>query len=106
VLLPPSFERQNQCRVDVIAVGTALPSNWAKLATWTWSLCTPASSGPLMAAGFGVNRRDVMYNDFVILGPAADPAKVHGATTAVEAMRRIATAQALSSRAATRAAPT
>jgi len=47
-----------------------------------------------VAAGFGVNRRDVMYNDFVILGPANDPARVRGAATAAEAFRRIAAAQA------------
>jgi tungstate transport system substrate-binding protein len=47
-----------------------------------------------VADGFGIDRRDVMYNDFVILGPAADPARIHGEKTAVDALRKIAAAQA------------
>ena len=48
-----------------------------------------------VADGFGIDRRDVMYNDFVILGPADDPAGVRGQKQAVAALRRIAEAQAL-----------
>jgi len=48
-----------------------------------------------LADGFGVDRRDVMYNDFVILGPASDPAGIRGAGQAAIALRRIAQAQAL-----------
>ena len=48
-----------------------------------------------VADGFGIDRRDVMYNDFVILGPAGDPAGVRGQKQAVAALRRIAEAQAL-----------
>jgi tungstate transport system substrate-binding protein len=48
-----------------------------------------------VADGFGVDRRDVMYNDFVILGAAADPAGIKGEKEAVNALRRIAQAQAL-----------
>jgi tungstate transport system substrate-binding protein len=47
-----------------------------------------------VADGFGVDRRDVMYNDFVILGPAADPARIRGEKRAVDALRKIAAAQA------------
>lgn len=47
-----------------------------------------------VADGFGVDRRDVMYNDFVILGPAADPAGIKGEKQAVTALRRIAQSQA------------
>ena len=46
------------------------------------------------AAGFGIDRRDVMYNDFVILGPKADPAKIAGKTTA-EALKAIYDAKAV-----------
>jgi tungstate transport system substrate-binding protein len=48
-----------------------------------------------VADGFGVDRRDIMYNDFVILGPAADPARIKGEQQAVNALKRIALAQAL-----------
>ena len=47
-----------------------------------------------VAEDHGVNRRDVMYNDFVLVGPAADPARVKGLREAVEAFRRIARAGA------------
>jgi tungstate transport system substrate-binding protein len=48
-----------------------------------------------IADGFGVDRRDVMYNDFVILGPAADPAGIKGEKQAVNALKTIAQKQAL-----------
>jgi tungstate transport system substrate-binding protein len=48
-----------------------------------------------VADGFGVDRRDVMYNDFVILGPAADPAGIRGEKQAVHALRKIAQSQSL-----------
>ena len=47
-----------------------------------------------VAAGFGVNRKDVMYNDFVILGPGDDPAGVRRVRSAPEALAKIAAAQA------------
>ena len=47
-----------------------------------------------VADGFGVDRRDVMYNDFVILGPASDPARIRGERSAVDALRKIAAAGA------------
>jgi tungstate transport system substrate-binding protein len=47
-----------------------------------------------VADGFGVDRRDVMYNDFVILGPAGDPARIRGEKKAVDALRKIEGAQA------------
>jgi tungstate transport system substrate-binding protein len=43
-----------------------------------------------VAAGFGINRRDVMYNDFVIIGPANDPADLKHASSVVDAFKRIA----------------
>ena len=48
-----------------------------------------------VADGFGVDRRDVMYNDFVILGPAADPADICGEEQVTAALAKIAKAQAL-----------
>jgi tungstate transport system substrate-binding protein len=48
-----------------------------------------------VADGFGVDRRDVMYNDFVILGPAADPARIRGERRATVALQKIAQAQAI-----------
>jgi tungstate transport system substrate-binding protein len=48
-----------------------------------------------VADGFGVDRRDVMYNDFVILGPAGDPARIKGEKQVVSALRKVTQAQAL-----------
>jgi tungstate transport system substrate-binding protein len=48
-----------------------------------------------VADGFGVDRRDVMYNDFVILGPAADPVGIRGEKQVTAALAKIAKAQAL-----------
>jgi tungstate transport system substrate-binding protein len=47
-----------------------------------------------VAEGWGVKRQDVMYNDFVIVGPAADPAKITGLKDAAEAFKKIAETQA------------
>ncbi len=47
-----------------------------------------------MAAGFGLEREIVMYNDFVLVGPANDPAGIRGEPSSLEAMRRIAGAEA------------
>jgi tungstate transport system substrate-binding protein len=54
---------------------------------------SPVAEKAWMAEGNGSSRRLVMYNDFVIIGPAADPAKLKG-QTASEALKRIATAKA------------
>jgi len=54
-----------------------------------------------IAEGFGLDRRDVMYNDFVILGPASDPAGIRGEKRATAALSRIAERRASSSPAAT-----
>jgi tungstate transport system substrate-binding protein len=48
-----------------------------------------------VADGFGTKRYDLMYNDFIIMGPAADPAKIRGEKSAAEAFKKIAEAQAL-----------
>ena len=48
-----------------------------------------------MAEGYGIDRRDVMYNDFVIIGPRSDPAKVSGMKDALGAFKKIAAEKAL-----------
>jgi len=46
-----------------------------------------------VAAGYGVHRREIMYNDFIIVGPSADPARVGAAETVIDAFQRIAVNQ-------------
>ncbi len=92
--LVPPFERQTGIKVDVIAVGTgkalALGENGDVDIVLVHA--RPAEDA-FVAAGYGVNRRDVMHNDFVILGPSGDPAGIRGMADAAEALKRIATRQ-------------
>ncbi len=53
-----------------------------------------AAEDKFVAEGFGVDRRDVMYNDFVLVGPRADPAKVAGGKDIAAALKAIAAAKA------------
>lgn len=94
VLLPP-FERANDVHVDVIAVGTgkALKLGENGDVDVVFVHARPAEDR-FVAEGYGVDRRDVMHNDFVLVGPAADPAKVAQATGAAEALARIMDARA------------
>jgi tungstate transport system substrate-binding protein len=56
---------------------------------------SPAAEEEFMAAGYGIERRTVMVNDFALVGPAADPARVAEAPSAREAMARVANAEAM-----------
>jgi tungstate transport system substrate-binding protein len=56
---------------------------------------SPADEQKFMEEGFGLHRRLVMHNDFIIVGPAADPAKIKGAKTSKEALKRIGEAGAV-----------
>jgi tungstate transport system substrate-binding protein len=90
VLLPP-FEKECKCSVDVIAVGSGKALKLGEGGEVDVVLVhAPQLEEQFVAAGYGVNRRDVMYNDFVVIGPANDPAGVRGAKTAADAFRRIA----------------
>lgn len=94
VLLPP-FEEAFNVKVDVIAVGTgkalALGSNGDVDVVLVHAR---AAEDQFVAEGSGVNRRDVMYNDFVLVGPASDPAGIKEAKSAAEALQKIAASQA------------
>ena len=48
-----------------------------------------------VTAGYGTHRREIMYNDFVVIGPADDPAEIRDAHSAAESLRAIATSQSL-----------
>ena len=93
-LLPP-FEQANACQVDVIAVGTGKAIKLGENGDVDVILVHARSKeDKFVAAGYGIDRRDIMYNDFVILGPATDPAKIKGVDDVVEAMQKIAAAHA------------
>jgi len=87
----PLFEQATGIRVKVVALGTGQALEAARRGDADVVLVhdRPAED-KFVAEGFGVGRRDVMYNDFVLVGPKADPAKVQEAKGAADAFRRIA----------------
>jgi len=89
-VLLPQYEAKCGCKVQVIPVGTGKALKLAENGDVDVTLvhARPAEDA-FVAAGHGVNRRDVMYNDFVIVGPADDPAGIRGMKDAVEAMRKL-----------------
>jgi tungstate transport system substrate-binding protein len=89
-VLIPAFERESGYRVKTIAVGSGEAIEMGARGEADVVLAhSPAAEQALMADGKGGERRTVMHNDFVLVGPAADPAHVRGATAA-EALDRIA----------------
>lgn len=93
-LLPP-FEQANDCKVDVIAVGTGKAIKLGETGDVDVVLVHARSKeDAFVADGYGVDRRDVMYNDFVLLGPESDPAGISGLTDVAAAMAKIATTKA------------
>lgn len=92
VLLPP-FEQANDCKVDVIAVGTGKALKLGESGDVDVVLVHARSlEDQFMANGYGSERRDVMYNDFVLLGPPHDPAGILGSSDPLAVMNNIAAA--------------
>ena len=97
-LLPainPTFEQQTGIKVDVIAVGSGKALELGRNGDVDVLLThDPAAEEKFVADGAGIERKSVMENDFVIVGPASDPAGVRKATSAADAISRIAAAGA------------
>ncbi|MBR0798709.1 extracellular solute-binding protein [Bradyrhizobium jicamae] len=93
--LLPEFSKAEGIKVKVVAVGTgqALDIGRRGDADVVFVHDRPAED-KFMAEGHGVKRFDVMYNDFVIVGPKSDPAHIAGDKDVVDALRKIATAKA------------
>lgn len=91
----PDFETRYNANVDVVAVGTGQALKLGENGDADVVLVHSRSrENAFVEAGFGINRRDVMYNDFVLVGPAADPAGIRGTASAKEAFAKIAEAKA------------
>ena len=87
----PDFEKRTGIQVRVVAKGTGASLQLARDGNADVVLVHARSlEDRFVAEGFGVLRRDVMYNDFVFIGPDADPAGVKGARSPAEALDRIA----------------
>ena len=92
--LLPMFEAEFGVKVDVIAVGTGQALKLGEDGNADVLLVhSRAKEDEFMTNGHGVRREDVMYNDFVIVGPAADPAGIKGMTSAVDVFKKIADMQ-------------
>jgi tungstate transport system substrate-binding protein len=91
----PDFERQNGCRVDVIAVGTGQALSIAGRGDADVVIVhARKQEEAFLAAGHAKQRHEIMVNDFVLVGPAGDPARAAAGKSAAEAFRAIAAARA------------
>ena len=93
--LLPKFTEETGIEVRVVAVGTGQAIKLAENGDAdVLFVHHKPSEEQFVADGFGVERHEVMYNDFVIVGPAADPAGIKGSKDAVAALAKIAAAKA------------
>lgn len=94
--LIPAFEKKFNGKVDVIAVGTGQALKLGEAGDVDVVFVHARKlEDRFVADGFGVNRRDVMYNDFVIVGPHGDPAGISRAKSAAGALKLIAAREAV-----------
>ncbi|MBL4744102.1 MAG: substrate-binding domain-containing protein [Cycloclasticus sp.] len=90
-VLLPAFTKQTGIQVDVIAVGTGKALQIARHGDADVVMVHARQAEDVfIAEGYGVNRRDTMENDFVLVGPSSDPAKIKGKNSTVDALKKIA----------------
>jgi tungstate transport system substrate-binding protein len=92
--LLPAFEKDTGIKVRVVALGTGQALDMARRGDADVVLVhDQAAEEKFVAEGFGVKRMPVMYNDFIVIGPMGDPAKIAGSKDVLDALRRIESAQ-------------
>lgn len=90
-VLIPEFEKKTGYKVKTIAVGTGQALEMGKKGEADVLLVhAPAEEKKLVDTGLGINYQLVMHNDFILVGPESDPAKVKGVKTCAEALKKIA----------------
>ena len=91
--LLPAFEAKTGIKVNVISVGTGKALELGKNGDVDVTLVhARALEDKFVAEGWGIDRHDVMYNDFIVAGPTADPAGVKGSRDVIAAFKKIAAA--------------
>jgi len=91
----PDFEEMYGVTVDAVAQGTGAALETARNGDSDIVMVHARGlEDEFMRNGYGINRRDLMFNDFVIVGPADDPAGIEGMSSATEALTAVAEAQA------------
>ena len=93
--LLPQFTAKTGIRVKIVAVGTGQALDIGRRGDADVVFVhDKAAEEKFLAESFGVKRFDVMYNDFVVIGPNSDPARIAGVKDVLEALRKIAAVQA------------
>ena len=91
----PAFTKKTGIQVKVVALGTGQALDVGRRGDADVVFVHDrVAEDKFVADGWGIGRRDVMYNDFVLIGPKADPAKVAGTKDVAAALKRIAEAKA------------
>jgi len=95
-VLIPDFQKKTGYFVKTIAVGSGQAMAMGQKGEADVLLVhSPEAEEKFMAEGFGMNRRLVMHNDFIVVGPASDPAKIKGTKSTTEVFKKIAAANSL-----------
>jgi tungstate transport system substrate-binding protein len=95
-VLLPIFEKKTGYFVKTIAVGSGQAMAMGEKGEADVLLVhSPDAEKKFIAEGYGVNQRLVMHNDFIIVGPSEDPAKIKGMKSSAEAFKKMASAKAL-----------
>jgi len=95
-VLLPIFEKKTGYFVKTIAVGSGQAMAMGQKGEADVLLVhSPDAEKKFVAEGYGINRRLVMHNDFIIVGPSEDPAKIKGMKSSVEAFKKIASVKTL-----------
>ena len=93
--LLPVFQKKTGIQVRVVALGTGQALDLARRGDADVVFVHARSAEEkFLAEGHGVKRFDVMYNDFVLIGPKSDPAKVSGGRDILDALKKIKSASA------------
>lgn len=96
VALEDSFEKKTGIRIRHVGAGTGAALKMAESGTFDLVMVhAKALEEKFVADGFGTKRIDLMYNDFVIIGPESDPAQIKGLKTSAEALKKIMDTQSL-----------